>query len=166
MNQKGFTLIELLLAMAVGAMIMTGIVLAIFQVSWGTDRSNSQVVALADVAQAAHRIKKDLIMAQSTDLIDGNPVPQSSISLTWIDYTLFTSSSATAHASSYLLSGTLLQRTYDGTVSIVGRNITSLGFTQNGRVINVAITATGPKIQQRQETLQFSVHMRPEEVTQ
>jgi hypothetical protein len=136
----------------------------IYSVVVGSDRSRSQMVALTDVAQAARRIKEDLIMAQSTDLSldpDSDPVP--SISLTWIDQTRFGSSNPTAHTSSYLLSSNMmLQRTYDGMLGIVGRNITSLGFTQNGRVINVVITATGPKIRQQKETLKFSVHMRPE----
>ena len=163
MRQKGFTLVEVLVVMAVGGVIMMGIVLAIHQVVWGTDRSNSQVVALTNVAHAARSIKKDLIMTQNTDLTDG--VPQSSVTLTWIDYTSFASGNETSsHSSSYTLSGTQLQRTYDGTESIVGRNITSIGFTQDGRVINVVITATGPGASQRNETLKFSVYRRTEEV--
>ena len=163
MKQKGFTLIEILVVMLVGGMVMAAALSTIYQVIVGTDRSRSQMVALTDVAQAARRIKDDLIMAQSTDLTDGNLVPQSSISLTWIDQTRFGSSNPTGHTSSYLLSSNMmLRRTYDGTMGIVGRNITSLGFTQNGRVINVVITATGPKIRQQKETLKFSVHMRPE----
>ncbi len=166
MRQNGFTLLELLVTLAIGSVILTASLLSLHQVVLGTDRSNSQVVALTDVDQAAHRIKEDIIMAQSANLIDGNPIPQSYISLTWTDSTTsFTSTAKTAHSSSYALSGTLLRRTYDGTVSIVGRNITSVGFTQSGRVINLVITATGPKVQQRRETLKFSAHMRPE-VTQ
>ena len=59
--------------------------------------------------------------------------------------------------------GTELLRTYDGTVSIVGRNITSVTFTkdaQDDRVINVVITATGTGFLQRSKTLEFSVYMR------
>ncbi|MBI4181042.1 MAG: prepilin-type N-terminal cleavage/methylation domain-containing protein [Chloroflexi bacterium] len=162
MNQKGFTLIELLVALAVGGVLLIGLVLSIQQLLVGTDRTNSQVVAVTDASNAANRIREDLLMAQSTDLTDGNPVPQSSVTLAWTDQTRFGSSNPTSHDSSYVLSGTNLRRTYDGTLSIVGRTITSLGFTQNGRVINVVITATGSGIAKKSETLRFSVHMRPE----
>ena len=161
MRQKGFTLIELLVAMAVGGMLMSGIVLAIQQVVWGTDRTNSQVVALADVNHATLSLKKDIQMAQDTDLPNGDPVPQSSVTLTWTDCTGWAGDNAT-HSSSYTLSGTELQRTYDSTTSIVGRNITFVGFTLSDRVITVNITATGPGFLERIKTLKFSMQMRPE----
>lgn len=162
MNQKGFTLIELLVALAVGAVIMMGIVLAIHQVVWGTSRSNSLVVALVDVNHATLSIKKDIQMAQDTDLIDGDPVPQSSVTLTWTDYTGFEEEENKSHYSTYTLSGTELHREYDGTLSIVGRHITSVGFIQNDRIVTANITATGLGFLERIETLKFSMQMRPE----
>jgi len=174
MKQKGFTLIEILVVMLVGGMVMAAALSTIYSVVWDTDRSRSQTVALTDVAQAARQIKEDLFMAQSTNLDDG--IPQSSISLTWIDRTSFSASDPTAQICSYVLlpDTMMLQRTYNGKLSVVGRNITSLGFTQvttviNDRVttvINVVITATGPKVRQRVETLEFSVRMRPEVIEQ
>ncbi|MFC2048542.1 type II secretion system protein J [Chloroflexota bacterium] len=165
MRQKGFTLVEILVVTAVGSVILMGVLLSISQVLVGTDRSKSQVIALTDIAHAARSIKKDLIMTQTTDLTDGNPIPQSSATLAWVDYTSFGSENTTSsHSSSYSLSGTQLQRTYDGVESIVGRNITSVGFTQNGKVIDVVITATGPGAARREETLKFSVYIRAEEV--
>ena len=162
MNQKGFTLIELLVALAVGVVILLGLVLSIHQVSWGTDRSNSHVVALVDVNHATLSLKKDIQMAQDTDLTDGDPVPQSSVTLTWTDYTGFEEEENKTHYSTYTLSGTELHRDYDGTVSIVSRHITSVGFTQNDRIVTVNITATGPGFLERIETLKFSMQMRPE----
>jgi len=162
MNQKGFTLIELLVALAVGAVIMMGIVISIHQVVWGTSRSNSLVVALVDVNHATLSIKKDIQMAQNTDLTDGDPIPQSSVTLTWTDFTGFEGSDNKIHYSTYTLSGTELHRDYDGTVSIVSRHITSVGFTQNDRTVTVNITATGPGFLERIETLKFSMQMRPE----
>jgi len=87
MRQKGFTLIELLVALAVGGLVIMSAVGVIYQVVWGTSRTNSQVVALTDVHQAALRLKKDIVMAQTTDLIDG--YPQDSAVLSWTDYTSF-----------------------------------------------------------------------------
>lgn len=164
MRQKGFTLIELLVAMAVGGILLIGIVLAIYQVTWGTGRSNSHVVALADVNHATLSLKKDIQMAQDTDLTDGDPVPQSSVTLTWTDYTGFEESDNKTHYSTYTLSGTKLHRDHDGTVSIVSRHITSIGFTQNDRIVTANITATGPGFLERIETLKFSMQMRPEVV--
>ncbi len=162
MRQKGFTLIELLVALAVGGILIWGIVVTIHNVTWGTNRTNSQVVALTDVHQAALQLKKDIQMAQSADLPGG-----SNITLSWTDYTSFDPEENKDHTSSYELSDGELRRTYDyekpsETMSIVGRNITSVDFTQDGRVINVVITATAGDMLPRSETLQFSVYLRGE----
>ena len=159
MRQKGFTLIELLVALAVGGLVIMSALGVIYQVMWGTSRTNSQVVALTDVHQVALRLKKDIVMAQTTDLPDD--VPQDSATLSWTDYTSFDPEENKDHSSAYnLLSDGVLQRTYDGTTSIVGRNITSVNFTRNGRVINVVITATEGDFTPRSETLEFSVYLR------
>ena len=149
--------------MAIGSIILLGIVLSIHQIAFGTSRSNSQTIALTDIENAALSIKKDLMVTQSTNLTDGAPVQQSSVMLSWTNYSAFTSANTSAHSISYILSGTELQRTYDGLVSIVGRSITYLGFTRNGGVINVVITATGPGPPQWSETLEFSIKTRAEE---
>ena len=166
MKQKGFTLIEILVVMAVGGMIMTVAMLTIYQIVWGTERSNDQVIALTDANYAAMWLKWDLQMVQDTDLTDGDPVPKSSVSLNWIDNTSFVAANESAHSSNYTLSGTELLRNYDGTTKIVGRHITSIGFIQNGSVVTCNLTATGPGIMERVENLEFSIitHMRPEGV--
>lgn len=89
---------------------------------------------------------------------------QNWVNLTWADNSGFETEDPQSHTSSYVLSGANLTRTYDGTVSIVGRHITSIEFTRNGRVVNVVITATGPGAPQRSETISFSVYMRSEEI--
>jgi len=110
MKQKGFTLIELLVALAVGGLVIMSAVAVIYQVMWGTSRTNSQVVALTDVHQAALRLKKDLVMTQTTDLTDG--YPQNSATLGWTDYTSFYTYYKKDHSSAYnLLSDGVLQLT-------------------------------------------------------
>lgn len=162
MKQKGFTLVEVLVVTAIGGVLMMGLMLSIHNVVWGSARSNNQVIALTDINHAALRIKKDLMMTQYTNLTD---VPQDSVTLSWIDYTGFVSENqSTYHSSSYALSGTELQRNYDSTVSIVGRNITSISFTQNGKAITVVITATSAEGPEQSETLKFSAYIRSEEV--
>ena len=59
MKQRGFTLIEILVVMAVGGIILAGIVLSVQQVFLGTARSNSRVVALTDIDRVVLSIKKD-----------------------------------------------------------------------------------------------------------
>ena len=169
MRQKGFTLIELLVALAVGGILIWGIVVTIHNVTWGTSRTNSQVVALTDVHQAALRLKKDLQMAQSADLpLDGTTVTLSpggdTVTLEWFDYTSFVEEENKDHSSLYELSGNgELRRTYDETTSIVGRNITYVDITQDGRVIKVVITATEGDATPRRPVLNQSqriVHCR------
>ncbi len=183
MRQKGFTLIELLVALAVGGLILAGALGGIYQVMWGTSRTNSQVVALTDEHYAALRLKKDLVMAQLGEE-DFLPYPDDTTVITlmpggdtatlgWTDYTSFgdLEPEERKHTSGYELFGNgELQRTYDGTISIVGRNITYVSFTQNpdnvedggDRVINVVITATEGEMTPRSETLEFSVYLRGE----
>lgn len=174
MRQKGFTLLELLVVMAVGGLLLTGVVTSIFQVFTFTGRSNSQGIALTDLHLAALHIKKDLQMAQYPGMDVGNSVvlsPQNpdNVTLTWFDYTTEFQSPEEQrdHFSTYSLSdnGTL-ERFYDSdNASIVGRHITYLRFTrQDEKVVNVVITAVGPGIQQREKTIEFSVHMRFEEL--
>jgi len=159
MRQKGFTLVELLVAVAVGGIIIWGVVTTIFQVTWGTNRTNNQVVALTNVHHAALQIKKDLQMAQNADF-SGGPA----VTLSWTDYTSsFETLEPEDHSSGYELSGSDLRRTYDGTTGIVGRNIISIDVTEhptNDRVIDVVITATEGDVTPRSETLEFSVYMR------
>ena len=172
MRQKGFTLIELLVALAVGSLVIVGALGAIYQVVWGTSRTNSQVVTLTDVHQAALRLKKDIVMAQldegdfpvdGTTVITLTPGGLDTATLGWTDYFGDLEPEERIHTSAYdLLDDGVLQRTYDDTPSIVGRNITYLNFTQDGRVINVVITATEGDVTPRSETLEFSVYLRGE----
>lgn len=164
MRKRGFTLIELLVAMAVGGLVMTAAIGIIYQILSGTPRTNSQVIALADVNQAAMAIKNDLMMAKTTDL---NSTPKSSANLSWIDYSSFESANNTPHASIYTLSGTQLRRTNEhGTVSIVGRRVASINFTQSGQLVTVVITASGGGASPQTATVRFSAHIRPEELEQ
>ena len=161
MRQKGFTLIEVLVTLAVSSLVITSTAGIFYQSIVGTSRTNSQVIALTDVHRAALQIKKDLQMTQNTDLSDGYP-PQGTVGLTWTDYTSFDETEDKNHSSSYERVGNELQRTYDGTTSIVGRNITYVGFNRNDRVVNVIVTATESGATPRSETIEFSVYLRTE----
>ncbi|MBI2850734.1 MAG: prepilin-type N-terminal cleavage/methylation domain-containing protein [Chloroflexi bacterium] len=160
-KSEGFTLIELVLALAVGSVILTGAVMSIYSVLVTTGRGTSQTVALTDINRAALAIKNDLRMAQTTDFLDG--VPKSSANLTWVDYTSsFGGTGSASHSSAYVLSGKELWRNYDGTNSIVGRNVTSISFTQSGKAITVVISSGNATALSGIETITFSAHLRPE----
>ena len=164
MNQKGFSVLELLVVIAVGGILLSGVVLGIFQVSQGTIHNRGQLVSMTDVNNAAYWIKRELQMAQYSNLTDGDPLPQSSLSIYWIDMTLFPTGDQATHSSQYYLSGTDLLRTRDGETSIVSRHITNIGFTRNGTVVKCFITASVSGITQQTETLEFIVRTRSEEV--
>ena len=92
-------------------------------------------------------------------------MPKSSANMTWYDYTSsFGSSFGTDHSASYSLAGGELRRTYDGVVSIVGRHVTSISFTQTGKAVTVIISSGNAILASGVETLNFSVHLRTEEV--
>jgi len=163
-KQKGFTLLELLVALLISSVLLTGTIYTFYQLQVGANRASSQMIADSDINKASSTILRDLMMTQTTDLIDGDPEPQSSVTLGWIDYTGFESANETHHSVSYSSNGTALWRTYDGYPSIVGRDITYLGFKLKDGMIKVNITATGTGVQERSEALEFSVKMRAEAI--
>ena len=147
---------ELALALAVGTVILSGSVLAIYNVLVGSTRANNQVTALTDLNRAALSIKNDLVMTQTAN------VTGSTANLTWDDYTTsFGSSGFTYHSATYKLSGKQLLRTSEnGTISIVGRNISSLNFSQTGQLVVVTISSGNVSQLSGVETIKFSTHMR------
>lgn len=159
-KQNGFTLIELLVGLAIGSALLLVAADILFTLQMGTGRASNQMTADADVNRAATAIQRDLYQTQDSNLIDGDPTPQNSVVLTWIDHT---GGENTEHSSSYTLDGTVLSREYDGTTGIIGRDITYLGFTRTERVIDVVITSTGTREPERSQTLEFSVLTRTEE---
>ena len=69
-NQQGFTLIELLVAVAISALIIGGVVLAIFQVFNVNTRSGNHMTAVNQVQNAGSWISHDVQMAQDVDTND------------------------------------------------------------------------------------------------
>ena len=156
-------MLELLVSLGITSVVMMTLVLGIYQIAWGTIRSNDRTVVLNDISHALYWIKQDLQTAQYTDLINGNPVPASSLSMSWIDMTSLSTDNVTYHDSYYVLSGTELLRTHDGNTTIVGRHVTSIGFTLDYKMVTCNITFTDSRLTQS-ETLAFSVKMRSEQI--
>lgn len=163
MNQKGFTLIEILVAMAVGGMIMTGIVTGIFQILHGTGQIRVESVALADIESAAHWLSRDIPMGEGTDLVDGGPT-ESDMTIIWNDYTWWAQQEeSVAHSVAYTYSGTELQRSYDdGVVTTVGRHLTEVGFSLNGNLVTVTLTSSPDMFPRSTVTRSYKIRMRGE----
>ena len=70
-SQKGFTFVEILAVMAVGGLLLSGIIIAIFQTTGITAESSTQITALEDIKNVAYWVSKDVKMAATTNLIAG-----------------------------------------------------------------------------------------------
>ena len=137
-RQKGTTLLELITALAIGAMIMMGVVALIFQEFRGTAIARTSVTAAHEIGNAARWLSQDGMMTESTDLVEGAD-PVDNLTLTWIERYDFAN---IPHSSSYFLQGTQLRRDYDGTVTTVARDISEVGFSQAGSLLIVSINCT------------------------
>jgi prepilin-type N-terminal cleavage/methylation domain-containing protein len=164
MNHRGFTVVEFLVTLAVGGMVLAGIVPAIFQMTVGLTRNNGEGIALSDIQNAAHWLTRDLQMAHTTDLIDLAP-PVSQVTLSWNDLTEWAvNEGSVSHSATYTYSGTTLQRNYDGQVSIVARHLTYVGFSINGRLVTVTLTSSPEDLMPRSsETRTYLIYLRPGE---
>ena len=141
MKQKGFTLIELLVVIAITGVIVLVVGSAIAQIIRGGPQITEESSAMADVDNAAHWLTRDLILAQTTSLIEGVP-PTSAMTMNWSDLTAWAGDEGSVeHSAIYSLSGTQLLRNYDGEETIVGRHIINVGFSIDGKMFNVTLTS-------------------------
>lgn len=162
MNQKGFTLIEILVAMLVGGMLMAGIVTAVFQIVYGAGQIREESVALSDIDNAAHWLTRDVVLGQSTDLVNGAP-QVSQMTLTWNDSTWWAEQEESiSHYVTYTYSGTALQRNYDGVVTTVGRHLTDVGFSLDGRLVTITLTSSLEEEPRSTVTRNYTIYMRAE----
>lgn len=158
MKQSGFTLIEVLVVVAISGVILTGAFAVLQQTMQGTFSNNNKTVVLSDINDAALYIRRDIQMAQETNLpVDGTP--QNSVTFDWYDFTLFEADNI-SHSVDYTLSDTNLLRNYDDIPSIIGRHITNISFSQDGEFINVSVTANVSGWHEKSKTLNFSIYMR------
>ena len=132
-GQRGFTLIDLVVAIAIGSVILTGAGEALFQILNGVDRGVEQLSTLRDAENAAIWLTRDVRMAEYTDITDGAS-PVSSLTLQWTD-----SQSGGTHTVTYAIADSKLVRNFDGALTTVSRRINSVGFSRNGRLLNLQI---------------------------
>ena len=158
-RQKGVTLLELMAGMAITAMIVSGVVGLIFHEFRGTAMAKTSVTTAHEIGNAARWISQDVMMAESTNLIEGADAV-SNLTLTWVDRCDFAN---IPHSNSYYLEGTQLRRVYDGTVTTVARDISRIEFSQTSNLLTVSISCTpqwwgAPTIQKT-----YRIYLRPQE---
>lgn len=141
-RQAGFSLIELLLVVAITGVIGSLIGTSISMVINITTDGNDALRALHAHEKGTRIIGEDAQMASSTDLVDSAP-PVSSATLTWSDEY---ETSSTSHTVSYSLSGTDLQRNYDGAVTTVAKDVSSIGFSRCGNELTVDLIAVSKQL--------------------
>ena len=155
-GQKGFTLIEMLATLGVGGMVLSSASALYFHEVRGVATINSSVAASDDIGNVGRSLSGDAMMTKSSDLVEG-AAPVDTLTLTWTElYKL----AGTPHTSTYWLFNSELKRDYDGAVTTVAREISSIAFSQTDRVITVVISAsssTYPKTFQQT----FRVRLRP-----
>lgn len=165
-RQNGFTLIEILLVMAVGGMLLSGLVTAIFQTFGVTKMTTTAVSALENIKMAAYQITQDVKTASTTNLVDGAPAV-SNLSLywtIWYDANGNLIPNGEPHSSQYTLSETNLQRNLDGTsIKTVARYISSVQFSRQGNMIAVSITSSPQGKPETAENKTYYIYLQPKE---
>ena len=136
-GQKGFTLIELTAALSIVGAIMLASTGLIFHELRGTAIAKGTVSASYQTGNAAHWLSQDAMAAASINLVDG-ATPVDTLTLSWTDWYNI---AGTPHQSTYWLSGTDLKRDFDGTVSTVARNFSSVAFSRTDRLITLVTIA-------------------------
>lgn len=165
MKQQGFTLVELLVAAGIASVIMASLVPTLFQMLRSSARNAGITGALGDIDVATHWLTRDVLQGQNTDLVDGAP-PVSHILLTWEDSTTWTTNGPpVAHYVSYTYAGTELQRDYDGQITTVGRYLTVVEFSLQGRSITLTLTSSPDSFTPRSSrTMSYILTLRPDGV--
>jgi len=159
-NQRGATLLEFLLGTTVSAMVVVGLVGLIIHEFRGSATANTSITAAQEISIVARVLNEDGMMSESTDLIQGAYYPVDSVMMTWTDQSGYAN---LPHYSSYYLEGTDLRRDYDGDVMTVAQNISSIEFSQDGRMMTVSICCTPQWGTARTICETYRVYLRPKE---
>jgi len=154
-SQKGMTFVEVIVVTAIIAAITGAFSSSIFGIFQHTESSNAHMTAASGIENAAHRISNDGQMAQTTDLVPGDPAV-SSITLDWTDPV-----SSDSYEIYYFLANDNLQRResvngIEQNTQTIAKYITSIGFYQEAgdeQFFTVTITSSGasPRVSKTKE---------------
>jgi len=154
-RQKGYTLIEAVIAVGISALFILLAAQIYINLNLDYGRNVNRLTTNSDVNQAIIAIHQDLMVAQEITITDNLTT------IEWTDYT----GNQTDHIVTYGFNGTgstILQRTHDGNLEIVGRNISDLTFTSSNNTINVAISSVGTESTQSSKTVEMNIKIRGE----
>ena len=160
-RQKGFTLLEIVVGLSISAALSCAAVGLIFYEISGTSEIKTSVCASSELTSADRWIGQDVMMAESTNLINGG-ASSSNLSLSWIDRYEF---SNIPHTCTYSVDNSTLIRNYDGVEYIIAKDITYTEFSLNNNILEVKISCTPQTLESRTVDKTFSVYLRTLEVT-
>ena len=143
-TERGFTLVELLLTLAITGILASIVTPMVFQIANITQYGNSHTIVLHELQNAAFWFYYDGQMAKSAS---GN----STLLITKPDDTTII----------YSLTGTTLIRTSGTTITTLAQNISHIGFTTSGRMIQMNIISTHSGRNLVSEQGNYVVYMRP-----
>lgn len=167
-SQKGFTLIEILVAMLVGGMLLSGLVIAIFQTLGITLRSSTQITALEEVRNVAYWVSKDVRMTQTTSLVEGAD-PDDGVDLRWTSWYDDNGklSPVDYHSEFKLVGGGFERELKKGGVSIdittKGKYISKIELSRQGSIIFVTITSSPEGRPETAEKKTYHMYLQPKE---
>ena len=143
-TQKGMTMVELIVATAITGIIIVFLGAAIYQILNVTGFGNDRLTAAHDLENTAYWFNLD---GQQSYAASGG----SGLTLTLSDNSTVT----------YTLTGTELRRNAGGAYMILARNIASISFSINNRVITMSLTSSPPGRYNVSQNGTYQVNLRP-----
>jgi prepilin-type N-terminal cleavage/methylation domain-containing protein len=147
-GERGYTLIETMMVLIITGFLAVVLGLVVQQVVSVPEKGSVQVNALHSIQNAAHWMALDAQMAASA-------TGGSALTITL----------PSGNVSVYALSGTDLQRTFNGDNRTVAEYVSSVNFTVLNRVIYMTIVTTPGNRWDVSENQTYQVYMRPTEIT-
>lgn len=137
-DQRGFSFLEVLIGIALTSLMMGVLATGVFRLAQGFDQKNAQIAVSRRIDDAIAFVSADVRNARYTNLTSG----AAAVSTVTLEGTDYYAESLASHKAVYSLSGSNLQRAYDGgTASTIGKSISSIQFSVSGNELTVVITA-------------------------
>jgi prepilin-type N-terminal cleavage/methylation domain-containing protein len=143
-KQAGMTMVELIISVAITGIIVAFLGTSIYQIFTVSDYGNNRLTALHELQNAAYWLNMDGQGAV-------NATGGSQLVLTLSDNSTLT----------YSLSGTNLLRSSSGPQMTLARNISSITFSVNSRVITMNLTSSPAARYNVSQNGTYMVYLRP-----